>query len=129
MTSVHFGALIKDLVDSSGETKVESAKRLGYSKNNLFDIFKKEDVGTDVLKKVAAAYRVDIGYFFADSIRQKGTNNAIGGAVSQYYNNTEESRVRILTTENDGLKAENKALREQIETLKELVQVLKERGK
>lgn len=129
MTNVHFGALIKDLVDGSGETKVEAAKRLGYSKGGLFDIFKKEDVGTDVLKKVAQAYRVDIGYFFVGNIRQKGNANAIGGAQINYGTIDAQNRTKVLETENEGLKQEVKALREQIETLREMIQLLKERGK
>ena len=50
-----------------GETPVSLAEKLGFTKEGVYNIMKKKDINTDLLKRIANVLEVDIREFFGGS--------------------------------------------------------------
>lgn len=125
---VNFGLKIKQLMESRNEEAKQLAEGIGYSTVGVYDILKKEDVSTLVLKKVSKYYGVDMAYFLSENvnIRQKGKVNSVGENTVFYGNRINSSvedkqRIELLETELKGAKSENALLRDMIEMLKKQI--------
>ena len=66
------GYKIKELANQENITLAELAKRLGKTKQAVYDIVEKEDVSTAILRQVANIFDVPVSFFFA-SDEQTGT--------------------------------------------------------
>lgn len=129
---INFGLIISDLLKSQKIKKTEFANRIGYSLPGLSKILDKEDVNTDVLKKICDAFGLEMSYFLdpKPTITQSGKANIAGNGNIQYKGqgntiNPDENKLQVLTTENEHLKAQLQGLREQNQLLREMVEMLK----
>jgi len=115
----NFGQLIEEIVRKKGSDVETEAKRWGYSQNALYKIFKKEDVGTDILKKVSELYKVRIETLLGNinHTNMIGYANAMNDSTV-HYNSTNTNTMRELEAKVDKLESENKLLREMVEILK-----------
>jgi len=55
---MHVGKILKEYIKLQGTPMSEIADILGVSREHVYKILAKEDVGTDVLKKIAEYYNV-----------------------------------------------------------------------
>lgn len=122
MDSLHLGKKVERLIKLNGDTVEDLSKKMGYTKAGLHKILNKPDLNTEILKKIAETYRVDIGYFFSGDFSQKGKINAVGEPIVTYRDNEEQ---KLLEKENEGLRTEIRLLREQVAILTEMIQLLK----
>lgn len=119
---IHFGTRIKSLADEYGVDK--AADKIGYSREALYPIFRKKDVSTKLLKKIADAFRMDISYFFQqDVISQTGRINNIGDSKIKYSNTS--SPDSSLLFEVESLRSLLASKDSEIKTLREMIDLLK----
>nr|DAV37221.1 MAG TPA: helix-turn-helix domain protein [Caudoviricetes sp.] len=60
------GLKIKELASKKNLTLSDLAKRLGKTKQAIYEMVEKEDVNTSVLRKLCDEFNVPISYFFED---------------------------------------------------------------
>ena len=58
------GLKIKELASEKNITLADLAKRLGKTKQAVYEMVEKEDVNTSILKKLCSEFNVPISYFF-----------------------------------------------------------------
>lgn len=114
----HFGRLIEDIVRKNGSDVESEALRWGYSPNALYKIFKKEDVGTDILKKVSKLYKVKIETLLSSSDKyalQIGSNLAANDSSVIY--GTNGNKIKELEAKIESLEAQNALLKKMVSIL------------
>ena len=118
---VHIGKRIKEAVEKSGMTVTEFAKKINYSRRNVYAIFEKESVDTSQLKKIGDVLDHD---FFVDYslIAKKHSHQQTYAADPQAGYG--ESKIQELMKEVEYLKEINSLLKAQVEKLSK-----KKRGK
>ena len=65
--NIHFGKRIKELSETKNLSVKELSQMTGKTTQSIYDIFRKEDLGTDVLKQFADALKIPIVHFFLES--------------------------------------------------------------
>jgi transcriptional regulator with XRE-family HTH domain len=63
---LHLGIKIKNLVEKSSYSNKDFAEKLGKTEQALYDIFKKADINTSLLKKIAEILKVPVSSFFEE---------------------------------------------------------------
>lgn len=72
------GLIIKDLAGQQNITLADLAKRLGKTKQAVYDIVEKEDVSTAIVRQCCKIFNVPASYFFEEQV----TGNAIANGNS-----------------------------------------------
>lgn len=67
------GLIIKELASQQNITLADLAKRLGKTKQAVYDMVEKEDVNTSIVRQCSRIFNVPVSYFFDEH----GTGNAI----------------------------------------------------
>lgn len=67
--NMHIGQLIKQQVEEQGRTVVWLAKQLSYSRTNVYKIYEKSSVDTDLLMRISNV--LDYDFFSVYSSRIK----------------------------------------------------------
>lgn len=62
------GLKIKELAGKKNVTLADLAKRIGKTKQAVYEIVEKDDVNTAILRKLSEVFNVPIGYFFEDDV-------------------------------------------------------------
>ncbi|UWG05566.1 MAG: helix-turn-helix domain protein [Bacteriophage sp.] len=106
---MYIGLKIKELASKEKLTLADLAKRLGKTKQAVYEMVEKEDVNTAILKKLCSEFNVPINYFFEDNSGMSVTAN----------NNSQAVGIGNITR-NDG-QAEISLLKERIKYLEELL--------
>lgn len=106
---MNIGLKIKELASKEKLTLADLAKRLGKTKQAVYEMVEKEDVNTAILKKLCNEFNVPINYFFEDNSGMSVTAN----------NNSQAVGIGNITR-NDG-QAEISLLKERIKYLEELL--------
>jgi transcriptional regulator with XRE-family HTH domain len=71
--TIHIGNKIKQLVDSHRKmTNKEIAEKLGMTEVNFYKVLKKEDLSTELLKKIAEILGVSVSWFFQSDYKKVG---------------------------------------------------------
>lgn len=60
------GLKIKELASEEKITLADLAKRLGKTKQAIYEMVEKEDVNTSILRKLSAEFNIPIIYFFEE---------------------------------------------------------------
>ena len=111
---VHIGGKIKEAVKKSGMSVTEFAKKINYSRRNIYSIFEKESVDTAILKKIGDILEYD---FFVDyslnTKKQLHTQNQVADQQAVYG----ETKIQELMKEVEYLKEINSLLKAQVEKL------------
>ena len=66
---MHIGQLIKQQMEEQQRTVTWLARKLSYSRTNVYKIYDKKSIDTDLLMRISAALRYD---FFAACSRELG---------------------------------------------------------
>ena len=119
---IHFGILIRELLEKKEGSMKAAAEKLEYNLESLYPIFKKRDVSTRLLKTICEKYDIDLTYFLGRS------NNTIQLLKSLNDGNIEllvsekldlDKRVAVLESENNSLMEQMKLYREMVTMYKE----------
>ena len=68
------GLIIKELMIKQNIEVAELAKRLGKTKQAVYDILDKEDVNTSLLRELSSIFNVPIAIFFDKSVNNNQSN-------------------------------------------------------
>lgn len=68
---MHIGNLIRQQMNEQGRTVVWLARRLSYSRTNVYKIFEKPSIDTDVLLRISSALKYDFFRLYSDSLKEK----------------------------------------------------------
>ena len=74
MEEVDIGKIIKDVFDKKGLTVTEFAKRINKSRENVYDIFKRKSIDTDLLQIISQVLEYD---FFTHYLSINKSSNEI----------------------------------------------------
>jgi transcriptional regulator with XRE-family HTH domain len=111
---VHIGKKIREVVNKSGMSVTEFARKINYSRRNIYSIFDKESVDTATLKKIGDVLGYD---FFVDysilAKKQTNTQSQVADPRVGYG----ETKVQELMKEVEYLKEINALLKAQVEKL------------
>jgi len=129
MSEVNLGPRLKEIAHNKGISVETLAQRLNKSEQAIYDMFKKKDLNTSLLKELSKILNVEISYFFEGSSYLSHTENV---KVTGNSNTTLSKSGRAsVTAPQDGeiilLKAENQALKREVELLKKMVDLLEKR--
>lgn len=122
-TELHIGSLIKQRLEELGMKKSEFARRISTTSQNVYGIFKRVSIDTDLLKKISETLNFDFFQYYAE-----------GGLVIQedsvHYNSTNKKVIKTafdLKTELDDSKEALDALKREVQYLREINELLKEK--
>ena len=104
------GLKIKELASKKNITLADLAKRLGKTKQAVYEMVEKEDVNTSILKKLCSEFNVPISYFF--------DGDETGVQVIAHHNS---QAVGIGNITQSGDQTEISLLKEKIKHLEELL--------
>ena len=68
MTKVNIGQKIKNVVESSGLSAADFAKKINRSRDVAYKIFNKENLDTGLLKKISVVLEHDFFSYFSDDL-------------------------------------------------------------
>lgn len=83
------GLVIKELMLKQNIEVADLAKRLGKTKQAVYDILDKEDVNTSLLRELAAIFNVPITIFFDNSVNNNQSNTGNNSIVLGQNNNVD----------------------------------------
>lgn len=107
----HIGNKIKRLVEKKNIPIQQLAYKTGKSVTAIYDIYKKQDVNTEVLRKISTALGVSITYWFTENLENSKENQNTNVEV----NSTENIWIEQLQIKDQQIKF----LQQQIEYMKE----------
>lgn len=105
------GLKIKELASKKNITLSDLAKRIGKTKQAVYEIVEKEDVNTAILRKLSEVFNVPIGYFFEDDVEMHVIADNHSQAVG----------IGNITHSGTGSQAEVTLLKERVKYLEELL--------
>lgn len=68
---IHIGQLIKEELKNQGRSITWLAKQLGCSRQNLYKIFERKWIYTDMLLKISLIMDFDFFQFYSDKFREE----------------------------------------------------------
>lgn len=83
------GLVIKELMLKQNIEVTDLAKRLGKTKQAVYDMLDKEDVNTSLLRELAAIFNVPITIFFDNSVNNNQSNTGNNSIVLGQNNNVD----------------------------------------
>lgn len=83
------GLVIKELMLKQNIEVADLAKRLGKTKQAVYDMLDKEDVNTSLLRELAAIFDVPITIFFDNSVNNNQSNTGNNSIVLGQNNNVD----------------------------------------
>jgi len=83
------GLVIKELMLKQNIEVADLAKRLGKTKQAVYNMLDKEDVNTSLLRELAAIFNVPITIFFDNSVNNNQSNTGNNSIVLGQNNNVD----------------------------------------
>ena len=83
------GLVIKELMLKQNIEVADLAKRLGKTKQAVYDMLDKEDFNTSLLRELAAIFNVPITIFFDNSVNNNQSNTGNNNIVLGQNNNVD----------------------------------------
>lgn len=115
------GLVIKELMLKQNIEVADLAKRLGKTKQAVYDMLDKEDVNTSLLRELAAIFNVPITIFFDNSVNNNQSNTGNNSIVLGQNNNVDSLSLDCKEKLESAL-AEIKHLKEVIDAKDKLLQ-------
>lgn len=112
---VHIGKIIQQKVKASGMTVIEFARKINYSRRNVYVIFKNESINTALLTKIGKVLDHD---FFNDYIRPVSAADRVAEQEMEQYQK-----------QNEKLKSKIESLEKEVDYLREINTLLKTKKK
>jgi len=111
------GVKIRELAEERNMSLAELAKRIGKTKQAVYEIVEKDDVNTSILRQLCSVFSVPMSYFFDEYCSAHAVasgDNSIAAINSEVY----------LSKENDFLKERIKYLEQILAEKERLITVL-----
>lgn len=118
--SLHIGKLIRKHLEEVGMTKSEFARRLQTSPQNIYGIFKRKSIDTNLLRNISTILNFDFFQYYASGAMFVSEDRAP-------YGKTVVISALDLQKDMERLKKEHETLRRENEYLKDIVQLMKEK--
>lgn len=115
------GLVIKELMLKQNIEVADLAKRLGKTKQAVYDMLDKEDVNTSLLRELAAIFNVPITIFFDNSVNNNQSNTGNNSIVLGQNNNVDSLNLDY-KEKLEGALVEIKHLKEVIDAKDKLLQ-------
>lgn len=115
------GLVIKELMLKQNIEVADLAKRLGKTKQAVYDMLDKEDVNTSLLRELAAIFNVPITIFFDNSVNNNQSNTGNNSIVLGQNNNVDSLNLNCKEKLESAL-VEIKHLKEVIDAKDKLLQ-------
>ena len=113
---MHIGKIIKEAVKTNGISVTEFAKKINYSRRNIYSIFEKESIDTSLLAKISEVLDKNFFVHYTSSSK-KNTITLPSVSEPSGENEYRENRVRELLKEIEYLKEINALLKIQVDKL------------
>lgn len=118
--ALHIGKIIKKKLEESGMSKSEFSRRIETTPQNIYGIFKRKSMDTDLLKRISNVLNYDFFMYYTTATisvptETKGEQKIITAAE--------------LKEEIDSLKSELAALKRENQYLREIHELMKEKMK
>lgn len=68
---MHIGQLIRQQLEIQGKTVVWFAKQLSYSRTNVYKIFDKSSIDTDVLLRISCVLHYNFFKLYDEALKEK----------------------------------------------------------
>ena len=68
---MHIGQLIKQGLEDQGRTVVWFARRMSYSRTNIYKIFERPSIDADVLMRISIVLGVDFFRYYSEDFLKK----------------------------------------------------------
>lgn len=111
---IHIGSKIKEIVKQRGITTVEFAEHINYSRRNVYSIFKKESIDTDLLVRISEFLEYNFFEEYTSYVKAIYNIEDKTSLVNESWDNMME------------YKKENTLYKKQVEELSKEVSYLKE---
>ena len=69
---MHIGQAIKEELDRQGRTVVWFAKELSYTRTNIYKIFEKSSIDTELLYRISTILKLDFFKLYSDRLHENG---------------------------------------------------------
>lgn len=104
---IHFGNKIKELIDNQRTmSNRDIAEKLGMTEVNFYKVIKKEDMSTELLKRVAEVLDTPLSWFFGDTATQVATGNGNKQLINSQLYEQEHAALETCRKEVEYLKAQ-----------------------
>lgn len=71
---MHIGRLIKKQMETQGKTTSWLARELSYCRTNVYKIYDKKSIDTDLLLRISSLLRYDFFELYSEKIRRSVAN-------------------------------------------------------
>jgi transcriptional regulator with XRE-family HTH domain len=115
--SIHIGKIIKQKVEESGINKSEFSRRINTTPQNVYGIFKRKSIDTDLLDKISHVLDIDFFAYYNHPL-----NVVKEGKPG--YSRGESGRINELLHELEKYKSELAQARKEITYLKKINELL-----
>jgi transcriptional regulator with XRE-family HTH domain len=109
--TIHIGKIIKQKVEASGMNKSEFGRRINTSPQNVYGIFKRKSIDTDLLSKISDVLETDFFLYYSKSV------NIVEENSEKYHKKDSEKDA--------GVPGDYKKLKEEYEQAKKEIAYLK----
>lgn len=90
---MHIGNEIKGIVKRQSNIDTSKlARKIGMSRQGLYEVYKKDDINTKMLKNICEALDIPVTYFFGEKFTQNGNTNVVREPQVKYG---EKKRPRV----------------------------------
>ena len=69
---MHIGQAIKEELDRQGKTVVWFAKELSYTRTNIYKIFEKSSIDTELLYRISTILKLDFFKLYSNRFHENG---------------------------------------------------------
>lgn len=70
-SGMHIGNLIKQQLEEQGRSVVWFARKLSYSRTNVYKIFEKPSIDTSLLLRISSILNYDFFKYYTDSLKDR----------------------------------------------------------
>lgn len=117
--SLHIGKLIRKHLEEVGMTKSEFARRLDTSPQNIYGIFKRKSIDTNLLKNISSVLNYDFFQYYASGALFVSEDRAPYGKGAVISALDLQKEMEKLKKEHETLKTENAYLKDIVQLMKE----------
>ncbi|MBU0487184.1 MAG: hypothetical protein KKA07_00265 [Bacteroidetes bacterium] len=114
---IHIGELIRQRLEETGISKAEFARQLNCSPQNIYSVFARKSIDTQLLMQISLVLGEDFFVHYNNALQQ-ADGKAFRESVAEEALRKLESEIRELNAENAALKKENSYLAEINQLLK-----------
>lgn len=119
MTVIHYGSRLKQLIENSHHTGAKISQLMGYAHpKSLWDLYQKEYIKPDILKKALAALKISESDFLNIEITSNASESNIDYDIKPLYI---EQRIELSEQRLTDLENQLKILMKQLKTNKSTV--------